>query len=248
VGEFLDELPPQSHQLPFTDNPDKEVQIVRRDHSDTVILVFCDRRHHLAFSLTAVHRWLGLLPASVVYLRDFQVVSFLKGIPTLGENREATLVALRRIVSSLGAKRVLCIGNSSGAFAALHYALDLEAEAVIALGPPTVLSAQFNADLYWQVLAERIAEHVPEAASLDLRALYAAATHPPRACIAYTEKQWDDRIHAEHMRGLPSVSFEVVEKHDGHYVLLGLIRRKRLPSLLNWLISPASVPVLTASL
>jgi hypothetical protein len=126
--------------------------------------------------------------------------------------------------------------------------LDLEAEAVIALGPPTVLSAQFNADLYWQVLAKRIAKHVPEASSLDLRTLYAEATRPPRACIAYAEKQWDDRIHAEHMRGLPSVSFDVVENHDGHYVLLGLIRRKRFPSLLNWLLSSAPVPVLSASL
>jgi hypothetical protein len=106
---IFERMPPVDEKsLPFNDNRAADVQIVRRENAETVMLVFCGRHHRAGLPLCALHRWFGRLPVSLVYLRDFRQLMYLAGIGSLGRNRAATLDSLRNIVFSLGGKRIVC--------------------------------------------------------------------------------------------------------------------------------------------
>ena len=228
-------MPPADRQLPFADDLTKEVQIVPRNDAETVALLFCGNSQRLGLPLSGIHRWLGLIPASLVYLRDFRRLSYLAGLPSLGQDREATLTSLRGIIASLGGRRTVCCGNSGGAFAALHYGLDLGSEAVLSLSGSTNLSPEFNMHLRQAANIARLRRDLPPGL-IDLRRLYGTADRPPRALLLYAQHNWDDRLHAEYLSGLPTVSLKAVEDHDEHNVVVELIKRGQFEGLLDWLV------------
>src|SRR6185312_4522808 len=125
----------------------------------------------IGLPIALMHRWAGRLNASLIYLRDFQRFHYLRGITSLGATRDAAIAELRRIVTSLGARRVVCYGNSAGGFAALHYALDLGANAAVSMGGPTNLTPEFNAFLSSEQRALELRKLRTEfpGVSLDLR-------------------------------------------------------------------------------
>src|SRR5262245_20964410 len=96
---LFEHMPPADEKyLPFHESGN-DVQIVRRENTETILFVVCGRFHQAGAPLCVLHRWLGRLPASVVYLRDFRVLLYLAGISSLGQNRDETLASLRNIVS-----------------------------------------------------------------------------------------------------------------------------------------------------
>ena len=239
IATFFDRMPPVDRDtLPFADKRLQSVQAIARPASPTVILAFCDRYHGLGAPLSAMHRWLGRLPASVIYLRDFRRVHFLAGIPELGQDREHTIRALHGIVGEIGGRRILCYGNSAGSFAALDYGAALGAEAVLAAAGPTNLRPEFNAHLRWMQPAERIQAMVPGAAA-DMREVYAARTPAARVRIAYGEHDWDDRLQAENLGGLAGVELRPVVDYLGHNIAMELIRRGGFDEVLEWLMGPS---------
>jgi amino acid adenylation domain-containing protein len=242
VGEVLDilsRLPGKDTALPFEDDRTKDVQIVKHDRAQTVLLLFCEDYHQLGLPLPRMHGWFGRLNASLIYLRDFRRCYYLHGVSSLGASRLATLAELRRIITSLGAERVLCFGVSAGVFAALSYGLDLKAEAVLCMGGATSLSPEFKARMATQqrIIASQTGISNIE---LDLRRLYANALQPPRVHLVYGQDFWLDRCHAEHMAGLPSITLQPVENCDVHNVVLDLIGREQFEEVLQWLMRPAA--------
>lgn len=233
--DVFDRMPPAERQRPFVDDPAKEVQIVARHDTETVALLFCGHAHRLGLPLSAIHRWLALMPANLIYLRDFRRLSYLTGLPSLGGDRAATVASLRGIIASLGGRRTVCFGNSGGTFAALLYGLDLGSEAVLGLSGVTNLSPEFNTHLRQAAIVARLRREVPHAL-VDLRRLYGTADRPPRALLLYGQHNWDDRLHAEYLSGLPTVSLEAVEDHDEHNLVVELIRRGQLERRLEWLV------------
>ena len=128
----------------FADDPASDVQIARRAGCDTVLLAFCGQGHEIGPPMPMMHRWLGGLGASVVYLRDFNGCKYLGGIKSLAADRPASLEALRRIVDQLGGRRILCYGNSAGGFGALDYGLALGADAILCMAGATNLDPDAN--------------------------------------------------------------------------------------------------------
>ncbi len=235
LGAVLDRMPPSQGQPRFEDDPAKDMQVVRRRDAEAVVFLFCGHAQRLGLPLTTIHHWLGLMPASLVYLRDFHRLFYLAGIRSLGTSRSDAIAALRDIANSLGARRVACYGNSGGAFAALLYGLELGAQAVLALSGVVNLSRDFNRHLRQTVNLTRLWKELPND-PVDLRRLFAAAELPPRARLVYAEYNWDDRLHAEYLVGLPTVSLRVVERHDGHNTVMELIKRRELDAELGWLL------------
>jgi acyl carrier protein len=234
---FFERLLPAGNQLPFRDDPTRDVQIVKRENADTALLLFCGRAHSLGMPLMASHRWLGLLPASLVYLRDFERSHYLAGVRSLGANREETLRSLRDLVRSLGAQRILCYGNSGGVFAALQYGLELGADRVLAISGMTNLSVEFNAHLRHARSTSRLDKVFPDAPK-DLRQQYSAAERTPRVLLSYGEHNWDDRLHAEHLRGVPGVTLRPIDDFASHNPTMELVRRRQFQDLLDWLVAP----------
>lgn len=242
VGEILNKLPLAGDPAPFEDDPTNDFQVIARERTSTALLLFCGDAHDVGLPLAVAHRWIGRLNASLIYLRDFRRHYFLEGVGSIGATREATIIGLRQVVSSLGAKRIACYGGSSGAFGALLYGLDLGAEVILCLAGTVNMMPQFNNFSIYERSARELSACLPNA-PLDLRSVYAAASRPPRVRIIYGGDQWDDRIHAEYMGTLPCVSLEAVENCAEHNVIGELIRRGQFERTLDWLIeSPKRAP------
>jgi hypothetical protein len=237
VRAIFDRMPPADDRLlPFRDNFASDVQVVHRPNADTVILLFSGFPHLLGVPLCAIHRWLGRLPASLIYLGDVRKLLYLEGVRSLGPNRETTLAVLREIIASLGGRRILCYGDSSGGFPALHYGLDLGAEAILGFGAVTNISLEFNANLRQARLVGPLHGRLP-GLSIDLRALFGAARQPPRTLLVYSENNWDDRLHAWHLSSLSNVTLRKVPNYAKHNVTPELLRRDEYQSLLDWLVA-----------
>lgn len=235
VSEIFDRLPLAATRLPFKDDPARELQIVACEGAETVVLLFCGIRDMLGLPLAVVHRWTGRLNASLIYLRDFRKRFYLEGIAELGKGRSAAIDGLRKIVASLGGKRIACYGNSSGVFGALHYGLDLDAYAVLCLGGAVNLDPKFNAYSSYEERCRQLRAALPDAA-LDLRALYESASRMPAVRMIYGAEHWNDRLHAEYMGVLPCVTLQAVENFGEHNVVVELIRRQQFEAVLRWLV------------
>jgi hypothetical protein len=232
----LDRVPRRDDpQFRLNDDPGKDVQAVRTEGADTVAVFFCDKKRHLGLPLNAIHRWFAHLPASFIYLRDLRALMFLDGVDSLGKGRKATLASLRDLIASLGARRVVCFGNSSGGFAALQYGLDLGAEAVLAYAGFTNLASEFIAHHRSGDAVAACLKHASADDCLDLRAVYSTAKAPPRTRIVFGENNWDDRVHAEHLSGLPTVMLDPLPEFNGHDALIEAICRDLFPGHLDWL-------------
>jgi len=248
VLDVLKHLPAASADTPaFVDDRESEVQVIRRPGADTVMILFCGADHGIGVSPAAAHRWLGRLPASIVYLRDFKIASYLGGVPDLGPDRAATVAGLRKLVASLGARRVVCAGNSSGVYAALHYALDLDADAALGMAGRVNLTTEFNLFLRsaWQVnrLNKSFRGEMP-----DLREAWRGRQRP-RVLLIYGDASWEDRLHAEYLREVPAVTLLPMQAHGGHNVAAELIRRGHFGTVFDWLMQPdrVSLPAVLAA-
>jgi acyl carrier protein len=231
----------KSVPLQFEDDSKKDVQIVARDGAEYALLLFCNDGNNLGIPLAAAHLWFGRLNASLVYLRDFQHCYYVRGVLSLGTTYDETLLALRCIVASLGAKRILCYGCSAGVFGALSYGLDLQAEAVLCLAGATNLSPVFNALSPLEQKSSTLQAEFPDR-ELDLAGRYAAASRRPRVRMVYGDCHWDDRLHAETMGSLPGVILQSLENVGEHNVIVELTRQPRqFEQLLDWLAPPAPV-------
>jgi hypothetical protein len=245
IGHYLttvfDMLPPaDGFLLRFDDDVEKEVQVVAREGAETVALLFCGAGHRLGLPLLIEHRWHGRQNATLIYLRDFQRCSFLRGLLSFEMNRDRTIAELRRIIDRLEARRIVCYGTSGGVFAALHYGLDLGAEAVLCMAGITNRTPEFNA---YTPHEDRMIDLQREMhnVTLDLRLLYMRASRPPRVHIIYGEDCWIDRIHAEHMSALPCATLQPIKNFGGHDVTLELIKRGQFQEALHWLVPPTGV-------
>jgi amino acid adenylation domain-containing protein len=224
---------------PFEDDAERDVQIVARDQADCALLLFCNDGNNLGIPLADAHHWFGRLNASLVYLRDFQQCYFVRGVRSLGSTYNETLLELRRIVASLGAKRILCYGSSSGVFGALSYGLDLQAEAVLCLAGATNLSPVFNAFSPLEEKASALQAELPDC-ELDLAHRYAAAATRPRVRMVYGDSHWDDRLHAKSMGSLEGVTLQPLENVEDHNVMGEFARQPhQFERLLDWLGPPA---------
>lgn len=230
----FDQLPPVDGTLPFADDAGRDVQIVTREGADAVLLLFCGGARRLGLPLPLIHRWFGRLPASLVYLRDFRRALYMRGVQSLGADLASSVAALRDIVTQLRASRIYCFGTSIGAFASVRYGLDIGAQAVLAAAGYTNLTPSFNMYLRSRATAERLHAIVPEE-NLDIRELYMAASTPPRVRFVFGEDNWDDRIQAENMAGVPSVEFLRLPACGDHGVVRELICRGLFPQTLHWL-------------
>jgi hypothetical protein len=218
--------------LAFRDDPEAEIQVLRRDGCDAVLLCFCARESTLGLPLNLVHQWLGRLPVSLVYIKDFRDLFGGRGYPSLAPDLRSSVSALRSLVGKLEGKRIYTLGVSHGGYPALHYGLELGAAGALSLAGDTDLTAEFNEILgpVSQPLRNLLAQ-APDYAQ-NMRERYASSQHRPRAILAFSAEQFRDREQAQRMSGLPNVQLVAVEHFPHHNVVDPLIRRGQFLNLL----------------
>ena len=230
--DLVERAPPPEPGAPdFHDDLFKDVQVMPRPGSDTALLLFCGARHRVGMHLPLIHRWLARLGASLIYLRDFHGLCYLKGVASLGEDLPATIAALRRILDGLGARQVIGFGCSGGGFGAMRYALELGGDA-ISMGSPANMEPAFNLHMNHGAYATMLKTAFPDQ-QLDMRRLIEAAARPARTLVVYGDRNWNERIHAEHMAGVRGVTLHPVARYRGHATAAELVRRGEFESLLK---------------
>ena len=222
--------------LAFCDDPTAEIQIVRRSNCDNVLLCFCAGKGTLGLPVNFIHQWLGRLPTSLVYIKDFRDLSGGCGFPTLGPDRASAIAAFRRIANELGGKRIYTLGVSFGGYAALYYGLELQAISVLCLGGATDNTPEFvNTQGPVPPAYLRLWEHAPDYAK-SLRETCESALHTTRILIAYSAGYPRDRQQAERLAGLPNVELVQVD-YAQHNVVEPLIRQREFLPLLYRFVS-----------
>jgi len=209
---------------------------VRRPDCSDVMLCFCGANGTLGLPINFIHQWLGRLPASLVYIKDFRDLSGGCGFPTLGPDRSSAVAGLRRIADDINARRIFTLGSSLGGFAALYYGLALDAVAVLSLAGATDLTRDFVETV--GPLQKRYLNLYKQAPdyTVNLRDWYAAAPRPPHVLLAYSAGNPRDRWQAERIAGLADVELLAVE-YPEHNVVDPLIRQGKFLPLLHRLLS-----------
>jgi hypothetical protein len=222
--------------LPFHDDPSAEIQLVQRPGCEKVLLCFCAAEGTLGLPLNFVHQWLGRLPVSLVYIKDFQNLSGGGGYPALAPDRSAAIAALRRIAAELGGKEIYGFGVSLGGFAALYYGLALEAVAILCLCGATDYTRDFVETLGPIPKAYlNLCNQAPDFL-VSLRASCAAARDRTRVLMAYSALYPRDRLQAERLAGLSNVQLIPVS-YAQHNVIDPLVRRREFSPLLSRLVT-----------
>ena len=226
--------------LAFCDAPTAEIQIVRRPDCEKLLLCFCAANGTLGLPLNFIHQWLGRLPASLVYIKDFRNLRGGCGFPTLGPDRASAITAFRRMILDAEACKIYTLGVSLGGYPALYYGLELGASAVLSLAGASDYTPHFVRSLgavspdYLEFcnLVSDYAESVPHA-------LADAPRRPggkPRILMAFGTRQHHDRRQAERIAHLPNVELVPVDCAQ-HNVLDPLVRELALMPLLQRFLS-----------
>lgn len=180
-----------------------------------------------------------------VLVRDSGNAWYHRKIDGLGGHPDETAASLRALIVAIAPSKVITIGQSMGAYAAVMYGLLLNVESVIAFGPLSFLDVR-QALLYherrWLAVMRDLVRNPPASGYYDLAALprgqtalhivFGTKPELPNA----TESVNLDAMHAHRLAALGNCSLYPYP-YSGHAVVQHLIDTKRINALLARLIA-----------
>ena len=179
-----------------------------------------------------------------VLVRDSGNSWYHRNIDGLGAHPDETAEALRALIAAIAPSKVITIGQSMGAYAAVMYGLLLGVDSVIAFGPLSFLDPA-QALLYherrWLAVMRDLAQNPPPSRYYDLAPLPRGhtalhlifGTKPDQANA--TESVNLDAMHAHRLAALGNCTLYPYP-YSGHPVVQHLIDTKRINALLARLI------------
>lgn len=186
-----------------------------------------------------------------ILVRDSGNSWYHRTIGGLGAHPDETAASLRALIRDIRPSRVVTIGQSMGAYAALMYGLLLEAEQVIAFGPLSFLDPA-QALLYherrWLSVMRDLATNPPPSRYDDLLALGRSQAKtgklPDMHLLFGTRPDQDgstesvnlDAMHAHRLSALGNCTLYPFP-YSGHPVVQHLIDTKRINALLAKIIA-----------
>ncbi|NGZ84551.1 alpha/beta fold hydrolase [Duganella aceris] len=184
-----------------------------------------------------------------VLVRDSGNAWYHRNIEGLGAHPDQTAASLRALIAAIAPAKVITIGQSMGAYAAVMYGLLLKADSVIAFGPLSFLDAA-QALLYherrWLAVMRDLARDPPASGYYDLAllprgntALHILFGTRPDSANA-TESVNLDAMHAHRLAALGNCTLYPYP-YSGHAVVQHLIDTKRINALLARLIAGVEI-------
>ena len=182
-----------------------------------------------------------------ILVRDSGNAWYHRHVAGLGEHPDETAASLRALIREIRPSKVITIGQSMGAYAAVMYGLLLEVQQVIAFGPLSFLDPQ-QALLYherrWLSVMRDLAANPPASGYYDLPTLgrAKAGALPDMHIIFGTKPDADgkesvnlDAMHAQRLAAIGNCTLHPYP-YSGHTVVQHLIDTKRINALLARLI------------
>jgi len=179
-----------------------------------------------------------------ILVRDSGNAWYHRKIDGLGDHPDETVESLRELVRTIAPGKVITIGQSMGAYAAIMYGLLLDAQQIIAFGPLSFLDVE-QAQLYherrWLAMMRDLEQTPPPSGYYDLAALYRdRATAQTDMHIIFgtrpdqpksTESVNLDAMHAHRLAAGGSCTLYPFP-YSGHAVVQHLIDTKKINALL----------------
>ncbi len=187
-------------------------------------------------NFTLPHQLINRKHMHMIFLKDSQRCFSLAEISRLGPTYETNLPRLKRILEELEATSVYCLGTSAGAFPALKFGLELEAQSVLAFsGTPSLEIADdpgATMAKYPQLLQlYKKARHLGTSMVTE----YMNSRSHPSVTFVYGEKNERDAFFASRMAGVKGVDLDPIEGFSGHGAFTESLSRDIFPGLLDQL-------------
>lgn len=170
-----------------------------------------------------------------IYVRDMNLAWYHKGLPGIAKNIDGIAKHLKGLIKKSGAKKVVCVGNSAGGYAALLFGHLIGANVVLAFAPQTFISKherKVHKDIRWEGAQMRNAHGSPtrQERYFNLKRVLGGRT---KYRIFYQRKSRLDKIHAERMRVVFTVILHPHDEGGGdHYLVVHLKKSGALKKIL----------------
>jgi hypothetical protein len=217
--------------LPGTLSPARPWVLVRQPCSDTLVIVFMPPAGGFGATANATQAMLGRQPPHACYLYDSRALYHLAGTDRFGPGYAAMVDGLKGVIAGSGAGRVVTLGASAAGYTAIRAGLDIGADAAIAAGGVTNMTAvAMAADGRLPGTRARLLDCVPEHAR-DLRPELVAHGGRMQVHLFYGDANREDAVHARHLAGVAGVTLHRVEGLGVHDPLGELLLRGETAAL-----------------
>lgn len=200
--------------------------------SSKVIIVFTGLALRFWLSLMVLHSFLKRLDTHIIYLADLRQLLYFDGLGSIAKGYDGLLVALRERTRSLGITDIHVMANSAGGFAALRYAMDLQAKSFLGISIRTDLSDQSplpTGAYFKRKVLRNAAPHM----FVDMKPLLAKSRWPERIILYCGEKNPIDPHHAQHLADLPNVEITMLKDDSSHDVIPALLAQGAFEQVLR---------------
>jgi ribosomal protein L16 Arg81 hydroxylase len=181
-------------------------------------------------------------PINRILVRDISNSWYHRGIAGLGTNVDEVCASLQEIIKKISPSKIITIGQSMGAYAAIMFGQLLGADQVIAFGSLSFLNTHYAkeiGDTRWLSIMENLEANPPDVCYFDLVKLCQDSNHTPDIHIFYGKKPDPETIgevnlddfHAKRMNELSNCTIHPYDE-SGHAIVKYLIDNKLIDSLL----------------
>jgi hypothetical protein len=185
---------------------------------------------------------LSALPANVLLVRDPAQFWYLRGLPDLAPDLAGTLDAVGGALARRGAGPSVCVGASTGGYAALLFGALLGTAEVHAFSPMTIIPSRtilevagFARTANWSLIGRHITlRRSPRLAAgfRDLRPILQQDNGRTTYHLYYARGHTADRRNARRLDGLPRVTLHPFDDYH-HDIVRALRRTGELAAILN---------------
>lgn len=210
--------------------------LFRRKSASRLVVVLPGAGNNFFVSLNVLFAFLKKLDTHILFLRDYESLLYLNGVPSLGRPYERTLASIRQLVRREGEPEIFVLASSAGGFAGIRYAVDLGARRYLGMSAATDLSPGSRLPRLKYYCRPELMEKIP-AQLVDMRPVIAGAR--TEFAFFYGGQNRHDRAHALHVAGLPNVRLREVTDYEKHDVVASLMAMGVFEQALRDLIAPA---------
>lgn len=231
---------PRDHELLrtlVTDNKFRDVIVAEAPNAKTCVLVFTGLNDVVSMPLPIFDRYMAAYNVTAIYLKDFQRLTYLKGIVSLGKDFDTTIVALRELCYCFKVSRLCTLGFSAGGSAAVRYGVVLGARSIVSICGTSYNKKNDTLKLSgsYRMVKERASARL-SSDDLDLKEFLSKKSHVSKIEWLYPELEPRDAAHANYLSEVKGVTLHPISGCDDHYLPRWLALRNDLRgALINYL-------------
>lgn len=219
--------------------------------ADTLVLCFAGAAGSDGWPRFEFVNMLTSRPINTLFIRDIQFSWYMRGLASISPTMDGVAQFFQDYANDLQPRRLVCIGHSTGGFAAIAYGLLLNADEIYAFSPQTwikPLPRSFQGDFRWMHFFKRAIQRrdwrwlftssslfwLPQGSYNDLRHLLEMNTST-QVTIHYGQRNRIDRLHAERLAKFPNIRLHPYDFAD-HQLVVHLKATDKLDTLLDHLL------------